>query len=92
MSSSSFRSHRIIIASLFLPQTVVVSGDGSGKSTPNKRKGAVKPQSSVDEVSIVDVMLKLQNDPTVRATGSGLPISKPVPLKSIVEDLRDRVR
>ncbi|KAK0472525.1 alpha,alpha-trehalose-phosphate synthase [Armillaria novae-zelandiae] len=93
-SSSSFRNHRVVIASLFLPNTIVLGTDGSGKSTPDKlaprttsKTNGVSSALKPKEINMPEVVLRLQNDKTKPAV-----LSRPAPLKSIVEDLKDRSR
>ncbi|KAK0492831.1 alpha,alpha-trehalose-phosphate synthase [Armillaria luteobubalina] len=93
-SSSSFRNHRVLIASLFLPNTIVLGTDGSGKSTPDKlaprttsKTNGVSSALKPKEINMPEVVLRLQNDKTKPAV-----LSRPAPLKSIVEDLKDRSR
>ena len=75
---SSLRHHRIIIASLFLPNTTVL-GD-SAPSSPDE-----SPSHSL--ASSTPALL----NSTTPARGSLL-ARPPGPLRSIVEDLRDKVR
>jgi trehalose 6-phosphate synthase complex regulatory subunit len=87
---SSFRNHRIVIASLFLP-TIAVIGE-SGPPTPEQ------PVQDCVESTISAVADRL-GAPNI----AGDPIAKPnplnpsattnrsSPLKSIVEDLKDKV-
>ncbi|KAF8903066.1 alpha,alpha-trehalose-phosphate synthase [Mucidula mucida] len=88
-SSTSFRSHRVIIASLFLPNSVIIS-EGSGKTTPDKPKPTSRKSSANNstarELNVPDIVLRLQNDSSKPA-----PLPRPK-LKSIVDDLRDRSR
>ncbi|KAK0200593.1 glycosyltransferase family 20 protein [Desarmillaria ectypa] len=93
-SSSSFRNHRVLIASLFLPNTIVLGTDGSGKSTPDKlaprtmsKANGVSSNVKPKEINMPEVVLRLQNDKTKPAV-----LSRAAPLKSIVEDLKDRSR
>jgi trehalose 6-phosphate synthase complex regulatory subunit len=69
MSHNSLRSHRVIVASLFLPHTAVL-----GESQPNTPAGAAKAAG----LSLPEVMKRLQQEPGKK-------------LKSIVDDLKDRV-
>lgn len=81
-SMSSVRNHRILIASLFLPTTAVLGPDNSQAATPTTtapRPSAARLLSSA------------------AATRAGTPGLKPhpghlAPFKSIVDDLRDKVR
>jgi trehalose 6-phosphate synthase/phosphatase len=93
---SSFRNHRIVIASLFLP-TIAVLGE-SGPPTPEK-----PIQNNVDgTISAVTDRLVAGNNvldptkpkalkPSISAAGHNRQLSASGPLKSIVEDLKDKV-
>ena len=75
---SSYRNHRIVIASLFLPESAVL-GEGSEPATP-----ALRLPPSVPNLLFAG------------AAGSPQPKSPnwrpvPGPLKSIVDDLKDKV-
>ena len=70
---ATLRNHRVVIASLFLPNTAVL-GDSTPPS-PGEQAGAP--------------LLKGAATPASRST---LIAGKPAPLKSIVEDLKDKVR
>lgn len=72
---SSYRNHRVIIATLFLPQTAVL-GD-SPPHTPNPLSRQL-PLSSLFN-------LKIPERPSYGRNKG------PAPLKSIVEDMRDKV-
>ncbi|KAG7443758.1 uncharacterized protein BT62DRAFT_953038 [Guyanagaster necrorhizus] len=93
-SSSSFRNYRVVIASLFLPNTIVLGTDGSGKSTPDNvaprttsKANGLSSSAKPKDINMPEVVLRLQNDKTKPAV-----LSRAPPLKSIVEDLRDRSR
>ena len=72
---SSYRNHRVIIASLFLPQTAVL-----GESPPHSQHPLPThlPLSSLFN-------LKIPERPPYGRN------KVPAPLKSIVEDMRDKV-
>jgi len=72
---SSYRNHRVIIASLFLPQTAVLGE--SPPETPNPLSTQL-PLPSLFNLKIPE------RPPYGRNKG-------PAPLKSIVEDMRDKV-
>lgn len=74
---SSFRNHRVIIASLFLPTTVALGE--SGPPTPDHR---IVPDS---EPVAVSNGVNQKQQPAYRQRQSGQP-----PLMSIVEDLKSR--
>ncbi|KAF9522515.1 alpha,alpha-trehalose-phosphate synthase [Crepidotus variabilis] len=104
---SSFRNHRIVIASLFLPTTAVL-----GDSPPITPELTEEPDVIGDEATIAGVVsrlaaaaaveptasksLKPTLKPSLRAGGHSrnlsLPGLLPGPLKSIVEDLKDKTR
>ena len=93
---SSFRNHRIVIASLFLPTIAVV--EESTPPTPEQPFG-----DSLDgTISAVADRLNIAVDPVAKSKplkGSILtannhhrqPSASSSPLKSIVEDLKDKV-
>ena len=86
---SSFRNHRIVIASLFLP-TIAVLGE-SGPPTPER-----PVRDNVDStISAVTNRLVAVSDPTkpkpTITTAHNRQLSTGGPLKSIVEDLKDKV-
>ena len=72
---SSYRNHRVIIASLFLPQTAVLGE--SPPETPNPL------QTHLPLPSLFN--LKIPERPAYGRNKG------PAPLKSIVEDMRDKV-
>ena len=72
---SSYRNHRVIIASLFLPQTAVLGE--SPPQTPNPLPTHLPLPSLFN--------LKIPERPTYGKNRG------PPPLKSIVEDMRDKV-
>jgi trehalose 6-phosphate synthase complex regulatory subunit len=78
---SSFRNHRIVIASLFLPNTVVL-----GESHPSTPEGtAVQPPLSLPSA--------FPGHTKDQGFNLSLPPSKvrtPGPIFSIVEDLKDK--
>ena len=78
---NSFRNHRVVIASLFLPTTAILGESVS--STPDQH--IREPQT----VSVPAVALRLGEKPKSRQSSFTGSITGP--LKSIVEDLRDRV-
>ena len=78
---NSFRNHRVVIASLFLPTTAILGESVS--STPDQH--IREPQA----VSVPAVALRLGEKPKSRQSSFTGSITGP--LKSIVEDLRDRV-
>lgn len=98
MSTASFRSNRIIIASLFLPNTVVIGFEPSGKSTPvpGRHPGPPLAIASNTGPDATEVVLRLKGDAAGNTTGvisqapNKVVASKNTPLKSIVEDLKDR--
>jgi len=71
---SSYRNHRVVIATLFLPQTVVL-----GESPPHT------PQPLPTHLPLSLFNLKIPERPTYGRNRG------PAPLKSIVEDMRDKV-
>ncbi|KAJ7124806.1 alpha,alpha-trehalose-phosphate synthase [Mycena crocata] len=73
---NSFRNHRIVIASLFLPSTAVVGSD-SPISTPE-----IKPPS----FSVPDVLQRVESAAKI-ATRPSLRQGSNAPAKSIVDDL-----
>ncbi|THH17685.1 hypothetical protein EW146_g3181 [Bondarzewia mesenterica] len=78
---SSFRNHRIIIASLFLPNTAIL-----GESHPSTPEIAPIPSPSnplFKQFKLTEAKLKMPRPSAPRAA---------VPLKSIVEDLKDKFR
>ncbi|KIY70060.1 glycosyltransferase family 20 protein [Cylindrobasidium torrendii FP15055 ss-10] len=90
-SSSSLRSRRVIVASLFLPNTVTLNDDGgSGNPTPDAisspfptpRKASMNTGTSTPgrDISMPEILRRL-HDKTV--DNPSLP-------KSIVDDLKDR--
>lgn len=98
---SSFRNHRVIIASLFLPSTVVV-----GESEPTTpARSPDTGDSLIDALgAIAQRLAKEPGKPLKSAlSNKGISItpshnshsrsaSANVPLKSIVDDLKDKVR
>ena len=72
---SSYRNHRVIIATLFLPQTVVL-GDSPPQTPPPLPNQLPLP-------SLFN--LKIPERPPYGRNKT------PAPLKSIVEDMRDKV-
>ena len=85
---TSFRNHRIVIASLFLP-TIAVIGE-SGPPTPEQ-----PVQDCVaSTISAVADRLGAPNiagDPVINALNPSVITNRSRPLKSIVEDLKDKV-
>lgn len=73
---SSLRHHRIIIASLFLPTTIVI-GDSTPPSPDENALAVGTPGPTF-----------LQSVPPTRSTLQNKPAG---PLRSIVEDLKDKV-
>jgi len=72
---SSYRNHRVVIASLFLPQTVVL-----GESPPHT------PHPLPNRLPLSSLFnLKIPERPPYGRNKA------PAPLKSIVEDMRDKV-
>ena len=92
---ASFRNHRIVIASLFLPTTAVL-GESPPVTPENDDVGLTLPAALGPETTISAVAQRLAEQTS--ATKGGLlnthsrSHSMTVPLKSIVEDLRDKVR
>jgi trehalose 6-phosphate synthase/phosphatase len=74
---SSLRNHRVIIASLFLPNTAVV-----GESNPPT------PDIYAREVGIGNTQDSGSRPPAFRHTSTRSIGSTPAPLKSIVDDLK----
>jgi len=75
---SSFRNHRVIIASLFLPNTAVF-----GESSPSTPELHSNKPVKVPNFSLSEPVLKIPL-PVTPSRLSGPP-------KSIVEDLKDKV-
>ncbi|KAF9490894.1 alpha,alpha-trehalose-phosphate synthase [Pleurotus eryngii] len=95
---SSFRNHRIVIASLFLPTTAVLGE--SGPPTPEKRLRdppslAIPPSAfrSLDKPKLTSSRTG-GTAPRTRSSSvtNALAASIPGPLKSIVEDLQGKSR
>lgn len=95
---SSFRNNRVVIASLFLPSTAVL-GD-SVPSTPDihvgERRLSLPPAFGASGGAGTKALAFTPEDkPPVASRPGGLhsrKISLPVPMKSIVDDLKDKVR
>ncbi|KAJ8489164.1 hypothetical protein ONZ45_g13684 [Pleurotus djamor] len=93
---STFRNHRIVIASLFLPKTAVL-GD-SGPSTPDKQlrepPALAIPSSAFRNIDKSKPTRPGGSAPRTRSSSvtNALAASMPGPLKSIVEDLQDKTR
>ncbi|TFK37501.1 alpha,alpha-trehalose-phosphate synthase [Crucibulum laeve] len=94
---SSFRNHRVIIASLFLPSTAVLGE--SAPPTPERQPS--EPNATDGSISLTSVSQRLEKAvrPAIASTHSrqssvgGLPPPKlPMPLRSIVDDLKDKSR
>ncbi|KAF8884515.1 glycosyltransferase family 20-domain-containing protein [Infundibulicybe gibba] len=86
---SSFRHHRVVIASLFLPSTAILGE--SGPPTPEKAQPAQQPLS----LPAVTIRLgeKSKHGRHSRQSSTNVPVgSISGPLKSIVEDLKDKTR
>jgi trehalose 6-phosphate synthase/phosphatase len=81
----SFRNHRIVIASLFLPSTAVL-----GDSFPPTPDHNVKDPSLAMIPSAYPIVAEKAQGyrPTMHHSRNP---SLPAPLKSIVEDLKDKV-
>ncbi|KAL0567563.1 Trehalose-6-P synthase/phosphatase complex subunit [Marasmius crinis-equi] len=104
-SSSSLRNHRIIVASLFLPHTVV-QGSPDDYYTDSPVNGGTFDTDDTTDLNIPEVISKLSAhrptpgtrlasartaNPTTAGDYFGLTKAAPPPrLKSIVEDLKDR--
>jgi len=90
---ASFRNHRIVIASLFLPTTAVL---GESPPVTPENDDDVGPSASGPETTILAVAQRLATEQTGTAKGllntHSRSHSMNIPLKSIVEDLRDKVR
>ncbi|TFK96444.1 glycosyltransferase family 20-domain-containing protein [Pterulicium gracile] len=110
--TSSFKSNRIVVASLFLPSTVVL-GD-SGETTPAIQPIPITPNVTTGHFRLGEIkkgsgVLPLTQSPSSSLPGSpttpsamhmhlrkgsatsvGVPVAGP--LKSIVEDLKDKSR
>ncbi|KAG7091994.1 hypothetical protein E1B28_008381 [Marasmius oreades] len=99
-TASSLRNHRIVIASLFLPQTVIL---GSPDDYSPSREPPSSPNDHEDSLNISEVSSKLQDkawpkqtplSPSLGTTAPKTPylsgLNKPALLKSIVDDLKDR--
>ncbi|EAU87507.2 trehalose-phosphatase [Coprinopsis cinerea okayama7 len=92
---SSFRNHRVIIASLFLPTTVVV-----GESAPPTPERNFEDAPPISIPAIAARLASEKNKPLKSAlAGKSTPHSSHTrtpsasgPLKSIVEDLKDKSR
>lgn len=77
---NSFRNHRVIIASLFLPNTAIL-----GESHPSTPELApISTPAPFPSFKMSDSSLKMPRP--------ALPHRPTGPLKSIVEDLKDKVR
>jgi trehalose 6-phosphate synthase/phosphatase len=75
---SSLRNHRVVIASLFLPDTVVL-----GESHP--------PTPDVhSELPLPDVFPGVAKDQGFKLTLPSTRVRAPAPILSIVEDLKDK--
>lgn len=92
---STFRNHRVVIASLFLPSTAVL-GD-SVPSTPDlqvtERRLSLPP--AFGTAGAKALAFAAGDAPPVSGRPGGLharKISLPAPMKSIVDDLKDKVR
>ncbi|EGO28773.1 glycosyltransferase family 20 protein [Serpula lacrymans var. lacrymans S7.9] len=83
---SSFRNHRVIIASLFLPTTAVL-----GESNPPTPDIHAHDVPSLAKSGLSTSAFQIGDKPAAfrQRSGSGL---GNVPLKSIVEDLKDKSR
>ncbi|KAJ3985852.1 glycosyltransferase family 20-domain-containing protein [Lentinula detonsa] len=102
-SSSSFRNHRILVASLFLPHTAALGPDPAeeyilSSDHPSEDDGAGTPVeigTILEDISAPEATKKLQNEkaiPTILTpSGSSTPSAASGSQRlSIVEDLRDR--
>lgn len=88
--SNSFRNHRIVIASLFLP-TIAVLGD-SGPPTP-KQPIQDNVDNTISAVTNRLVSANIAVDPTkLKPLNPSTSPSASGPWKSIVEDLKDKVQ
>jgi trehalose 6-phosphate synthase/phosphatase len=83
---ASFRNHRVVIASLFLPTTAVLGE--SPPITPDQEQE--DDPSQLAETTIPAVAQRLADNGMFN-THSRQP-SQTGPLKSIVDDLKDKVR
>lgn len=90
---SSFRNHRVVIASLFLPSTAVIGESAPPTPDPPTQDADIDIQRLNANLATAS---KRQPAPTLSAisaahtrqnSASGLP----PPLKSIVDDLKDKV-
>jgi len=97
-SMSSLRSHRIVIASLFLPTTAVLGE--SGLPTPERPIQDNNTNNTISAVTNRLVVANIPVDPTKSkplkpsintTTNHNRQLSASGPLKSIVDDLKDKV-
>jgi hypothetical protein len=87
-SMSSFRNHRIVIASLFLPTIAVI--EESAPPTPEGRNLDSTIYAVADRLAVaVDPTAK--SKPFIITNNHHRQPSASSPLKSIVEDLKDKV-
>lgn len=86
---SSFRSHRIVIASLFLPTVAVIGESGPPTPVQDTTISAVADRLVASNTTVDSIIKPKPLKPSIITTTRQL--STNGPLKSIVEDLKDKV-
>ncbi|KII83794.1 glycosyltransferase family 20 protein [Plicaturopsis crispa FD-325 SS-3] len=88
MSSNSLRNHRVIVASLFLPKTAVL-----GESPPPTPPTHNERETLTPPISLPEATFRNEGKPPVRPSTKHMNTATVnVPLRSIIDDLKDKTR